>query len=55
METSELMPWETVEFEWGVAVRHRKGPWQTLLFSDGQELDVSKFNIILHDNGIEFI
>lgn len=55
MEPVSLLAWETVEFPWGVAVRHRKGSWETLLFPDGQEMDVSKMNVILHDKGIEFV
>ena len=49
-----LKPWEVVEFDWGCAIRHRKGSWQTIIFSDNQELDVSNMDVILHDNGIEF-
>lgn len=52
----KLKPWEVVEFFWGVGVRHRKGKWEKIyLKPDGQEIDVSSLNIILHENGIEFI
>lgn len=54
METPKLKPWESVAFSWGAAVRHRKGGWETLISSNGQELDVRGMNVILHDNGIEF-
>lgn len=50
----DLKPWEAVKFEWGGGVRHRKGKWQTIFLKDGQEIDVSEMNVILHDNGIEF-
>jgi hypothetical protein len=50
----KLKPYEVVEFSWGTAVRHRKGKWETLFLKpDGQEIDVSKMNVVLHDNGIE--
>ncbi|MDE0582231.1 hypothetical protein ON064_04115 [Planococcus sp. A6] len=55
MEASTFKPWETIQFSWGVGVRHRKGGWELLILSNGQEWDVSKMNVILHDNGIEFI
>lgn len=51
-----LKPWETVAFPWGAAVRHRNGRWEKIFISpDAQEINVSNLNVILHDNGIEFI
>ncbi|MGM0846931.1 MAG: hypothetical protein ACQEUT_18385 [Bacillota bacterium] len=52
----ELNPWEVVRFSWGTAVRHRKGKWVTaFLFPSAQEIDLSDVDVILHDNGIEFL
>lgn len=48
--------WEVVEFSWGTAVRDPHGKWYTLfLFPDAQEINVEHLNVILHDNGIEFV
>lgn len=53
---AEMKPWVVVEFDWGTAVRHRNGRWDTLFISpSGQEIDVSELDVVLHDNGIEFI
>lgn len=53
---SSLKPWEVVSFPWGSALRHSKGDWENVMLSpDGQEIDVSKLNIILHSNGIEIL
>ncbi len=53
---TEINPWEVVEFSWGTAVRHRKGKWETLILRpNGQEIDVSNLDLILHENGIEFV
>ena len=52
----ELSPWEVVQFSWGTGVRHRKGKWDRLyLNGTGQEINVEHMNVILHDNGIEFV
>ncbi|CAI6073519.1 hypothetical protein COHCIP112018_02389 [Cohnella sp. JJ-181] len=52
-----LHKWEVFEFAWGTAIREsRTKKWHTLcLTPDGQEIDVSELNVILHDNGIEFV
>ena len=56
MGVLKLKPWEVVEFDWGTAVRHRSGRWDTVFIRPtGQEIDVSGIDVILHDNGIEFI
>lgn len=53
---TELLPWETVSFSWGTAVRHRGGKWTNLfLYPDAQEINVEHLDVILHDNGIEFV
>lgn len=52
----ELKPWEVWEFNWGSAVKHHNGRWEkAILKPSGQEIDLTKMNVILHDNGIEFI
>lgn len=51
-----LQPWEVVSFPWGSAVRHRNGKWTHLFLSpDAQEINVEHLNVVLHENGIEFI
>jgi hypothetical protein len=54
---TNLSPWEVVKYDWGVAVRHRKGRWTNIVFYDGQELDLETLgmDVILHENGIEFV
>ncbi|WP_179107175.1 hypothetical protein [Sediminibacillus massiliensis] len=55
-EIKDFKPYEVVEFDWGTAVRHRNGKWEKLFISpDGQEIDVTNIEVILHGNGIEFI
>ena len=52
----DLQPWEVIEFPWGTGVRHRKGKWSKLFIKpNGQEIDVEGLDVILHDNGIEFM
>lgn len=50
----EFRPWEVHAFPWGTAVKKRNGDWTTVILNDGQEIDVTHFNVILHENGIEF-
>lgn len=53
---TKLHPWETVSFSWGTAVRYRGGKWTNLfLYPDAQEINVEHLDVILHDNGIEFV
>lgn len=53
---TKLEAWETVKFPWGTAVRHRKGRWTNVyLYPEAQEINVEHLDVILHDNGIEFI
>lgn len=44
-------------FPWGTAVKEKRtGKWTNIfLRPDGQEIDVSNIEVILHDNGIEFL
>ncbi len=47
----ELNPWETVEFQWGTATRHRKGRWDSV-FLDGVKIDVSDLDVLLTEERI---
>lgn len=52
----KMSPYEVYEFPWGTAVKHRKGAWEKVFLKpSGQEIDVSGLNILLHENGIEFL
>jgi len=52
----DFLPYEVYEFYWGTAVKHRNGRWEKIfLKTDGQEIDVSHLDIIVHENGIEFL
>lgn len=56
MSVTELKPWIVVEFGWGSALKHRNGRWEKIFLKPyGQEIDISKMNVELHENGIEFI
>ena len=46
-----LKPWEVYEFRWGVAIKHKKGSWDTA-FIGIQEIDLSKLNVVVSDEGI---
>lgn len=51
-----LKPWESIEFPWGIGVRHRKGVWTTtFLFPDAQEINLEGLNVKLNENGIFFL
>lgn len=50
----ELRPWAVHVFPWGTAVKKRNGDWTKVILNGGQEIDVSDFKVILHNNGIEF-
>jgi hypothetical protein len=49
--------WGVHEFKWGSAIKNTKtGKWDTcFLKPNAQEIDVSSLNVVLHDNGIEFL
>jgi len=50
-----LFRWEVHTFPWGTAVKEqRTGKWTNVCIDD-QELNVTDRNVILHENGIEFI
>lgn len=51
----KLHPYAVHQFEWGTAFKHRCGRWEKIIFPDGQEINVSRMSIIVHENGIEFI
>jgi hypothetical protein len=50
----DLKPWEAYEFPWGSAVKKRNGKWTHIFICD-QEINVENIEVILHENGIEFI
>ena len=54
MKVVKLHPWEVYEFPWGAAVKKKNGKW-THVFVQGQELNVENIDVVLHENGIEFI
>lgn len=54
-EVVKLGPWGVYEFPWGVGIRHRKGPWETVILRGGQEIDVTGIPVELHLNGIQFL
>ncbi|MDO7787143.1 hypothetical protein [Desulforamulus aquiferis] len=56
-EVIQLHTWEVCEYPWGTAVKEKRtGKWhKVFLKPDGQEIDVENLEVILHDNGIEFI
>lgn len=39
------------EFRWGVAMKHKKGSWDTALIGI-QEIDLSKLNVVVSEEGI---
>lgn len=53
----KLFPgYEVEELPWGAACKNLKtNKYEILFFHDGQELDVTHWEIILHDNGLEFV
>jgi hypothetical protein len=49
-----LYPYEVYKFSWGSAVKKRNGKW-THIFIGEQEINVEGIEVILHENGIEFV
>ena len=52
-----LFGYAVYEFPWGTAVKEKRtGKWTNIIIKpDGQVIDVSQNEVILHENGIEFI
>lgn len=48
-------PFTVYETSWGSYYVNRNNKPMRCFFKDGQELIVENFNVIIHDNGIEFI
>lgn len=48
-------PFKVYELPYGSYVTDCKGKPLQVILSDGQELDVSKLDVAIHDNGIEFL
>ncbi len=56
MAVIPIKPYELVEFAWGTAVKHRNGRWEKVFIKPlAQEIDVTELDVVLHDNGIEFL
>ena len=56
MNTKEIKPWEVVDYYWGTVVKHRKGNISKIFLKpDGTEIDCENLDVIVHENGIEFI
>jgi hypothetical protein len=56
MSVIELKPYEVFEFSWGSGVKRRNGKWEKVFLKPiGQEIDVSDLDVVLHENGIEFM
>ncbi len=54
-EIIDLKPWGVYQFPWGTAVRNEfTGKWTNIILNDGQEVDTTGMNVIIHENGIEF-
>jgi hypothetical protein len=55
VDITRLKPWRVYKFPWGSALKHASGRWERLyLHPDGQEVDVSKLDVVLSDAGIKF-
>lgn len=52
-----LFGYAVYEFPWGTAVKEKRtGKWTNIFIKpDGRVIDVSQNEVILHENGIEFI
>lgn len=52
-----LFGYAVYEFPWGTAVKEKRtDKWTTILLKpDGHEIDITNLNVILHENGIEFV
>jgi len=47
----ELKPWAVHTFDWGTAVKHEKGEWDSI-FIDEMKIDVSTLDVEIRDAGI---
>ena len=48
-------PFKVYKLPYGSYITDCKEKPLRVFFADGQELDVSKWDVIIHDDGIEFI
>lgn len=48
-------PFTAYETLWGCYYVNRNNKPMRCFFKDGQELIVENFNVVIHDNGIEFL
>lgn len=52
----EFYPYEVYEFTWGSAIKRKNGKWEKVFLKpNAQEIDVSNLNVVILENGIEFI
>lgn len=54
-KVTELKPYAVVKYYWGAVVKHRNGNPELVILNDGQEIDLTDLEVIIHENGIEFI
>lgn len=48
--------WQAIEYEWGNAVIDKNDKViEVYLKPDGQKINVEHLNVLLHENGIEFL
>lgn len=50
-----LRPWKTFVAPFCCYVEDHKGKVHAIIFPDGQQLNTENMNVIIHDNGIEFL
>lgn len=50
-------PWSVYQFSWGTAMKHNpSNKWHKCwMYPNAQEIDVEHLDVVLHDNGIEFV
>ena len=46
---------EVYKIPWGAYTTDRKGNLLKAFFENGQELDLTNLNVVIHNNGIEFL
>lgn len=48
-------PFKVYELPYGAYITNCKGKPLRVILSDGQEIDVSELDVVIHDSGIEFL
>ena len=55
-KVTHIYPWIIHELDWCAYMSDRKGKiYKIFLKPDGQEIDVEYLNVVVHENGIEFL